>query len=277
MRKYGVMAAFAGLVLSGSLAKADFVITSQRVALDSTHDKVTFFVQNTNTGDTANTTGTLYSADLSLYAPQTLNGLTGIVPNNGLFVQVSPGSAPFGGNITMGSTTGAGFSQINVTGFNPVSTSAMKLDGTVFSNVGSGGNFAGVTQVAGIGGSVSGNGAYIDAGSAPVQFGVAVVPMGVTVVALQPVAGPGSLSAGHPDGNRTAPLPTTFEPGSETFTAAVLNPNFTVNSTFITTANNARLLAFVSPGAATAVPEPASLGVVGIGLMGILARRRRTA
>jgi len=252
MRKYGLLAVAAGLALSGSVAKADFVITSSRVALTGTTDQVTFQVQDTFNGTTAGMPF-LQSASVALYAPTSFNGAT--FANNGLFINASFGAASVNGG-SLSNIAIAGVPQLQV------SPDILALNGTL-DTTGSG-TYTSGQQVAGIGLALATVNAGVDATTAPITFAVAVVPTGDPVEVLQTTA-----TADAP-GNRT--IFPTFQPTGTEFTA---HQTSATGTHVILQANNNTTAAFSDPAAA--VPEPASLGLIGLAMGGLLSRRRRSA
>ena len=255
MRKLGVLAAAAGLAVSGSIAKADFVITSTRannaVTVSSgqnqgTYDVVSFSIVNNG----ANGTGTtINSVDVGLYSSQGMligvgNGAKGGLPataadifatNSANFTGeswIADNTSPF--NLT--STSGG---SVLLFGANPNTTAGVTAISQTFNNN---------DKVAGISGTIFATNPTPpqDATGVGVQFAQAVVPHGAPVSVLNPVTG-------RP-----------YEQNSGIFSP--LNGSF--QATNNTTANGPYT---------DGVPEPGSIALFGIGAAGLLARRRRKA
>lgn len=251
MRKLGVLAAAAGLAVSGSVVKADFVLSSTRqtgaITVASgptagTYDLVNFFITNTGTNGTGTT---LNSVDIALYSPSGMligvgNGAKGGLPATSADVfatnsanvnsWIADNTSPF----TLTSTAGG---SVLLAGSNPANTASVGPSSQTFTNN---------ELVAGIAGAIFST-TGTQANTSPIQIAEAVVPTGALVEILNPV------TSGR-----------VFEPNSGTFSP--LSGNFQANND--TTANGPYV---------NAVPEPGSLALVGIGAVGLLARRRRTA
>jgi len=254
MRKLGVLAAAAGLAVSGSVVKADFVISSNRqvgavvVASGSTagtYDLVSFTVTNTGTNGTGTTVN---SIDIALYSASGMligvgTGAKGGLPTTAADIFASKSAnnnswiADNTSQFNLSTTTGG---SVLTFGSNPTTTAGVSATSQTFSNNELVGGIAGVIFAS--------SPTLPQADGAPgVYFAQAVVPTGASVELLNPVA------SGR-----------AFEPNSGIFSP--LSGSFQANN--LTTAGGPYV---------NAVPEPGSLALVGIGAVGLLARRRRTA
>jgi len=265
-RKIGLLAAAAGAALGGSMAKADFTITSSRtvggVVIASgpsagTYDIVDFTLTGTGTSNSVAgsnlITAGLYDASGMLIGVG--SGAKGSLattsadifetnfPTNTNESWIADNTSPF----TLSSTTSdsnSGHGSVLLIGNTPSSSAGVDPQGsTVFVNN---------ELVAGVYGTIfnSGGGAQ----ATPILFAQAVVPTGSTVFLLNPS---GTKGAAVPNtGRQFAPSSGEISPGGG----------------FTNAASNDLASPFQDP-----VPEPGSLGLLGIGAAGLIARRRRRA
>jgi len=258
MRKLGFMAAAAGLILSGSLAKADFVFSAQSQPGPTIGTQATtiydFFVNN----DGTHSTGTgINSIDIAIYSPSGvyIGVRTGLNAGKPDVFYTASGSAQdswisdeFGATTSAPPITGNGGNLTNKTGGNVLAFGAnpATTGGTADSNTG----FTANQLVGGIAGTI-----FSTAGAdpTPLYFARAVVPAGATAVLLE-----------NPGGTASAPTSNAsrvFEPNS-----GVLSPG---------TGNFAATNDSGTSGPFNAVPEPASFGLLTVVGLGLVARRRR--
>lgn len=263
MRKLGMVAAAAGLALSGSVTKADFVISSTRQANAQTvggnaYDLVSFFVTNNGTGGTGST---LQSLDAALYAPTSIASGPFAGNYSGNQLLIGTGSGAKGGLPTTSAdvfatnpTNNNSWIADNTSPFtlnNTASGAVLLLGANPSSNAGvdpSSQTFTNQQPVSGIAGTIF-NSSASQTNTSPIQFAQALVPHNMPVEVLNPVA---SSAVRNFEPNSGI-----FGPGVGSFQAT---NNTTLNGPFI-----------------DAVPEPATFGLFGIGAAGLLARRRRTA
>ena len=282
MRKFGLLAAAAGMMIGGSVANADFVITSTRqqnaFSIGSqSYDIVTFAVHDTVANGT---NGFINQIDLAMYdssgkngmlisaSQQTVNHQTVQYPD--LFAQHGETSLPqtswlqskiqgdtTGQTLNLGGSSVATFSG-GVFTFDQASSTGL------FTN-----SYTDQQLVGGIGADetwTSGNGFTANSTVSPVMFAQATVQHGDSVTLVTPV----NITNGQ--GGRLLPS-TTWDTGGTVFGA-----DGTSNVFANTGASPAAPPTGTGLGAYTdAVPEPASIGFLGLAAGGLLARRRRQA
>ena len=277
MRKFGLLAAAAGLMIGGSVANADFVITSTRTqnafTLNSvSYDTVDFFVHDTAANgtngfsnqidlamyDSSNKNGMLISA-----STQTINHVSQSYPD--LFAQSGEASLPqtswLKSSILTGVVTNRGGS--SVVNFNgSVFTFDQAVSNGTFAN-----QYTDQQLVGGLGADETWSSGSGFSASTPVMFAQATVQHGDSVTLVTPV----NITNGQ--GGRVLPS-TTWDTGGTVFGA-----DGTSNVFANTGASQSTPPTGTGLGAYTdaVVPEPASIGFLGLAAGGLLARRRRQA
>jgi len=229
MKKLGLLAAAAGLALGGSMAKADFVISSVRNPGPTIGTQATEIVDFT-INNTGVTTGTgIASIDVALYSP------------SGMYVGVNSGKADVFFQKSASSQDSWIADQVGGTFATPVSL----LNGGALSNTlgGStlalGGNpsttpptalsttgFVANTLVGGIAGTIYATQDTGGSDATPLWFARAVVPAGATVQILNPGGTPTSTQSNPTRLNGYEPLSGTFSP--------VQGGNFAASNDFAT-------------------------------------------
>jgi len=280
MRKFGLLAAAAGLMIGGSVANADFVITSTRTQNAFTLNSVSYDIVDFTVTDTVanGTNGFINQIDLAMYdstgggkngmlisaSPQTINH----VVQSGypdLFAQHAEASLPQTSWLQskiQGDTTGQ---TLNLGG-----SSVAMFSGTVFgfdqatSNGTFANQYADQQLVGGLAADetwTSGNG--FTASGAGAMFAQAAVQHGDSVTLVTPVT------------THARAVPSaTWDTGGTSF-GADGTPNVFSNTGTSPGANPVGTGTGAYTDAVT--PEPASIGFLGLAAGGLLARRRRQA
>jgi len=245
MRKYALLAAAAGLAVSGSLARADFVFTTTRTT-DATgtfagDDRVTLTVAQTGTGTAQ--TGALISFNLTesstVSSPKffirtmnltAANGNTGTPP-----AWASAGPNPNADLLDQGEQDDNGAARPG----NPGSSIRLGAGSVTF--------LASVTPLS----------------TVPLESGTFTDGQSLSTFNVQ--AGEGGTAGLAVTTTRTLAIAVVPVGQSVTFSGIVSSHDGTAPDQTLNVTNS------------VAVPEPASLGLLGIGVAGLLARRRRQA
>jgi len=270
MRGHALFAAVAGLALGGSIAHADFILSSTRVVNGDGTDTVTFKVTQNGQGVGAVAQPNLTSFDIALIAPTT--GYPGATSANGLIIQTD-GSGPGGtsGQAVISSTTSVpGGSYIKLPSAQWISPGANILTSRN-TGVTTGTVDAGAANTYNNGDKVGGIGGAFGLTSAT-SFGVSTIGGLVIAVAVVPTGGPVGIaqttSNGDVPGTRTNN--TNFEFAGTEFTAE--NASGTHNRVIVAPKHD---LTGGTQFWYIFEPEPSTLGVLSLGLGGLIARRRR--
>jgi hypothetical protein len=242
-----MLAVAAGLALSGSIAKADFTITHSRV-VNGTTDTVSYFLQETASGSTA---GFPFVSGINIAlldetsssgmqvatsAAGKANAYTGVQTH--LITNITDGNSTLG-------TIQSNPAVLNSDGSITISGSAGSTPYAASSTIG----------VQGLGGAIGDStGAGIDMSGGPILIASVVVNHNDTVALLN------TTPTGDLTGTRV--LFPTFQPSGTDF--------------LVTTGTGVNQLVGPSAAVVDAVPEPTSLGLVGLAMGGLIARRRRS-